>query len=69
MFVCIYVAIYFRAWYDGCGQENVRIFPGSAPELLDTGWPNEPNFSVIKRTKNLYVCVLLGTLWHRIEKR
>ena len=31
MFVCIYVAIYFRAWYDGCGHENVRIFPGSAP--------------------------------------
>ena len=33
MFVCIYVAIYFRAWYDGCGHENVRIFPGSAPAL------------------------------------
>ena len=31
MFVCIYVVIYFRAWYDGCGRENVRIFPGSAP--------------------------------------
>ena len=30
MFVCIYVVIYFRAWYDGCGHENVRIFPGSA---------------------------------------
>ena len=24
------LVIYFRAWYDGCGQENVRIFPGSA---------------------------------------
>ena len=31
MFVCIYVVIYFRAWYDGCDHENVRIFPGSAP--------------------------------------
>ena len=45
VFVCIYVVIYFRAWYDGCGRENVRIFPGSAPEynvvllgnLLDPG--------------------------------
>ena len=35
MFVCIYVAIYFRVWYDGCGHENVRIFPGSAPEYRD----------------------------------
>ena len=30
VFVCIYVVIYFRAWYNGCGRENVRIFPGSA---------------------------------------
>ena len=34
MFVCIYVVIYFRAWYDGCGRENVRIFPGSAPAFV-----------------------------------
>ena len=33
MFVCIYVVIYFRAWYDGRGRENVIIFPGSAPDL------------------------------------
>ena len=33
MFVCIYVVIYFRAWYDGCGREYVRIFSGSAPAL------------------------------------
>ena len=34
--VCLYVfyaVIYFRVWLCGCGRENVRIFPGSAPGL------------------------------------
>ena len=51
MFVCIYVVIYFRAWYDGCGHENVRIFPGSAPAAncatLSAGACRTPTPSVV----------------------
>ena len=40
VYVCLYVfyaAIYFRVWLCGCGRENVRIFPGSAPEAFNKG--------------------------------
>ena len=63
MFVCIYVAIYFRAWYDGCGHENVRISPGSAPAD-----ENMNSFSNLRSIINiLLVLFSKGTLSDALE--